>query len=92
MGRSGAVAQLLSMLKVGLIGFGGGSALIPLVDDELVRRRKVLDERTFTRHTVVASITPGALPVKLAGLAGLHTSGAWLRSRWRSSSRCPAPP
>jgi chromate transporter len=27
---------------------------------------------------VVASITPGALPVKLGGLAGLHTSGAWL--------------
>ena len=70
--------QLASMLKVGLIGFGGGSALIPLIDDELVVRRKVVDATTFTRHTVVASITPGALPVKLAGLVGLHTSGAWL--------------
>ena len=73
-----AAGQLAAMLKVGTIGFGGGSALIPLFDDELVSRRRVLDAPTFTRHTVVASITPGALPVKLGGLAGLHTSGPWL--------------
>lgn len=71
-----ARGQLLSMLKVGLVGFGGGSALIPLVQDELVSRRKVLDPPTFTRQTIVASITPGALPVKLGALAGLHTGGA----------------
>lgn len=76
--RPSAWGQVIAMLKVGLIGFGGGSALIPVIDDELVRRRGVLDEATFTRHTVVASITPGALPVKLGGLAGLQTSGAWL--------------
>lgn len=73
-----ARGDLVSMLKVGLIGFGGGSALIPLIDDELVGRRRSLDPGTFTRHTVVASITPGALPVKLGGLAGLQISGAWL--------------
>ncbi|MCL3862143.1 chromate transporter [Actinotalea sp. K2] len=66
------------MAKVGLIGFGGGSALIPLVNDELVGRRRSLEPGTFTCHTVVASITPGALPVKLGGLAGLRISGAWL--------------
>ncbi|MGJ7441314.1 chromate transporter [Aquipuribacter sp. MA13-6] len=66
------------MLTVGTVGFGGGSALIPLVEDQLVRRRRVLDAETFTQHAVVASITPGALPVKLGGLAGLHTSGAGL--------------
>ena len=66
------------MLKIGTIGFGGGSALIPVFDDEIVRKRPVLDGETFTRHTVVASITPGALPVKLAGFAGLEVSGGWL--------------
>lgn len=76
--RSRRRVLLGSMLKVGLIGFGGGSALIPVIEDELVRRRRGLDETQFTRHAVVASITPGALPVKLAGLAGLELSGAWL--------------
>ncbi len=62
-----------SMLKVGTIGFGGGSALIPVVEKEVVHRRGYLDERTFTSHTVIANITPGALPVKLGALAGAHT-------------------
>lgn len=68
----------MAILTVGTVGFGGGSALIPLVEDQLVRRRRVLDPETFTHHTVVASITPGVLPMKLGGLAGLHTSGAGL--------------
>lgn len=61
---------LASMVKVGVIGFGGGSALIPVMEDELVRRKGFLSERAYTLHTVVANITPGALPVKLAALAG----------------------
>ena len=78
MPASPARASLASMVRVGLIGFGGGSALIPLMEDELVARRRVLDRATFGRHIVVASITPGALPVKLGGLAGITVGGAWL--------------
>ncbi len=37
--------HLPSMLKVGVIGFGGGSALIPVLERELVGRRGGLDER-----------------------------------------------
>ncbi len=63
--------SLLSGLGVvGFIGFGGGSALIPIIERELVVKRGLLDEVTYTRHTVVANITPGALPVKLASFAG----------------------
>lgn len=67
---------LSAMLKIGTIGFGGGSALIPVFEKELVRRRRVLDDATFTTHTVIANITPGALPVKLGALAGTHVHGA----------------
>lgn len=63
-----------SMLRVGTIGFGGGSALIPVMEKELVHRRGLLDDATFTAHTVIANVTPGALPVKLGALAGA-TSG-----------------
>ncbi len=69
---------LAGLLTVGTIGFGGGSALVPVVDKELVARRRLLDEPTFTRHTVVANITPGALPVKLAAAAGQTVRGPWL--------------
>jgi chromate transporter len=70
------------MLKVGAIGFGGGSALIPVMEKELVEDKQVLDERTFTGHTIIANITPGALPVKLGALAGYHQGGPW----WSLSS------
>ncbi|MDO5676390.1 MAG: chromate transporter, partial [Propionibacteriaceae bacterium] len=67
-----------SMLKVGTIGFGGGAALIPVMEKELVDRG-ALDDKTFGTHTLIANITPGALPVKLGALAGAHTHG-WLGS------------
>ena len=60
-----------ALVRVGLIGFGGGSALIPVMHRELVER-SLVDDAAFTRHTIVANITPGALPVKLGGLAALH--------------------
>lgn len=65
------------MLKVGTIGFGGGAALIPVMEKELVG--KALDERTFGTHTLIANITPGAVPVKLGALAGAESHG-WLGS------------
>ncbi|WP_297747655.1 chromate transporter [uncultured Tessaracoccus sp.] len=66
---------LRSLMLVGTIGFGGGSALIPIIERELVDRRKLLRETQYARHTIVANITPGALPVKLAASAGVTVGG-----------------
>ncbi len=71
------VRHLASMMKLGTIGFGGGSAMIPVFEKELVQDRGVLDEETFIRHTVIANITPGGLPTKLAALSGFHVAGTW---------------
>lgn len=60
---------ILSFLKIGLIGFGGGSALIPLIQAEIVERKKYLSNEEFTKHTIIANITPGALPPKLAAMS-----------------------
>mgnify|MGYP002735259987 CR=1 FL=1 len=80
--RSSGVARFAaSMLKVGAIGFGGGSALIPILHAELVETGDVvpagkLSEAEFTHDTVIANITPGALPVKMAAQAGTRLWGA----------------
>lgn len=65
---------ILSFFKVGLIGFGGGSALIPIIHKEIVANKKALSEDDYLKHTVVANITPGALPVKLGSTCGLQLS------------------
>lgn len=66
----------LSFLKVGIIGFGGGSALIPVIHKELVDSQKSLSEDEYLKHTVVANITPGALPVKLGATCGVQLASA----------------
>lgn len=65
------------MLTAGTIGFGGGSALIPVME-RLTVHKNLLEPASFTRHVVVANITPGALPVKLAASAGIARSSARL--------------
>ncbi|MDO5066159.1 MAG: chromate transporter [Propionibacteriaceae bacterium] len=66
--RIGTVVR--SSLTVGLIGFGGGAVLIPLLHTQFVERSRLIDEDTFGTHTVVTNLTPGAFPVKMAALAG----------------------
>jgi chromate transporter len=66
---------IFSFLKIGTIGFGGGSALIPIVDKELVQDRKAMSDSDYLKHTVIANITPGALPVKLGATCGYQLNG-----------------
>ncbi len=65
----------LRFLKVGTIGFGGGSALIPIVRTEMVENGRAMSDDEFLKHTVVANITPGALPVKLGATCGCQLAG-----------------
>ena len=67
----------LSMLKVGCIGFGGGSALIPVLHREAVQDNKLISEEELDSGVVAASITPGALPVEIAAGIGKKSHGTF---------------
>lgn len=69
------VKMLCSMLKIGIIGFGGGSALIPVIEDEVVRNQKILSKSEYDEDVIAACVTPGALPVEIAAGSGLRTFG-----------------
>ncbi len=66
---------LFSMLKVGVIGFGGGNALIPVLEQEVVKEKKLIGEEEFNKDIIAATLTPGALPVELASGIGLQACG-----------------
>ena len=66
---------LLSFLKIGFIGFGGGSALIPIIEEEIVVKKKLLKEEDYNDFVIVSNITSGTLPVKLAAAAGKKIFG-----------------
>ena len=61
-----------SLFKIGCIGFGGGSALIPVIEREVVED---INEDEYNKDVVVACITPGALPVEISVGIGKRIGG-----------------
>lgn len=61
--------------KIGFIGFGGGSALIPVIEKEVVDKKQLLSKEEYDKNVVVANITPGALPVEIASGVGYLMAG-----------------
>lgn len=55
-----------SIFKIGWIGFGGGNALVPIIEKEVVEEQKMISKAEYDKEVVVASITPGALPLEIA--------------------------
>lgn len=73
--KSQITLLIRTMLRIGCIGFGGGSALIPVIEDETVRKRKLLSMEEYDKSVIAASITPGALPVEVASGVGYSVAG-----------------
>lgn len=66
---------LLSFLKIGLIGFGGGTSLIPVIEQEMVESKKMVTKEEYDSSVIIASITPGALPVEISSGLGKVIAG-----------------
>jgi chromate transporter len=64
-----------TMLGIGFVGFGGGSALIPVLEENLVHKHHFITEDEFNRDVVIASVTPGALPVEISAGVGKQAHG-----------------
>lgn len=66
---------LLNIFKIGCIGFGGGSALIPIFEDVFIGKGKLDTKENFDKDIIVASLTPGALPIEMASSIGKRNYG-----------------
>lgn len=62
--------------RVGLLGFGGGPAMIPLMQAECVGAGWVT-EAEFLEGLAVGNALPGPIAVKMAWYVGAHESGLW---------------
>ena len=78
-GKLRRIAALsLTMLKIGLFTFGGGYAMVALLEREFVSGKKWIDKDEFLDLVAIAESTPGPSAVncatyigyKLAGVAG----------------------
>ncbi|MDO4187537.1 MAG: chromate transporter [Lachnospiraceae bacterium] len=66
---------LSSMFKIGLIGFGGGNALIPVIEKTALDEQKLITKDEYDEDVMIASITPGALPVEISAGIGRRLFG-----------------
>jgi chromate transporter len=63
------------MMKIGLFTFGGGYAMLALLEDEFVSKRRWLDKDEFLRMTAIAESTPGPIAINAATYIGYKQTG-----------------
>lgn len=65
-----------TFLKIGLVFFGGGFVLLPLLHDRLVTDLRWLSAREFLDGVAISNLTPGPIAV-LATFAGYRAGGVF---------------
>lgn len=57
-------------LKIGAFTFGGGYAMIPLIEKELIDNEQILKKEEFLDYISIAQSFPGAIAINLSLLIG----------------------
>ena len=56
--------------KIGIVNFGGGYAMLSLIQDEVVRKQGWVSSSEFTDMVAVSQMTPGPLGINIATYVG----------------------
>lgn len=65
----------LSFFKIGLFSFGGGYAMIPLIQSEVIEINSWLSQAEFLDMLAIAQITPGPIAINTATFVGQRVAG-----------------
>ena len=67
--------MFLIMFKIGLFTFGGGYAMLALLENEFVEKRKWLEKEEFLDMVAIAESTPGPIAINSATYIGYKRCG-----------------
>lgn len=67
----------IAFTRASNLGFGGGPAVIPLIQAEAVERYHWMSQQEFTDALAVSNALPGPIATKMAGYIGYKVAG-WL--------------
>ena len=77
-GKRAIIFELfLTMLKIGAFTFGGGYAMISLLQNEFVTKKKWLEDAEFLDVVAIAESTPGPIAINSATYIGYRMAGIW---------------
>lgn len=67
----------LTFLKIGAFTFGGGYAMIPIIQHEIAEKRKWLTDDDILDIIAVSESTPGPIAINSATFVGYKIAGFW---------------
>ena len=67
---------LWAYLKIGLFGFGGGYAMLSMIQGEVVTRYGWLTSQEFTDIVAISQMTPGPIGINSATYVGFTATGS----------------
>ncbi len=73
--RNVLLELFLSFMKIGFFTFGGGYAMIPVMDDLFVEKKKWISHDDMMNITVIAESTPGPIAINCSTFIGYRCAG-----------------
>ncbi len=62
-------------IKIGIFGFGGGYAMLSLIQDEVVNKHQWVTAQEFTDIVAISQVTPGPIGINSATYVGYSITG-----------------
>ena len=66
-----------SWFRIGMFTFGGGYAMLPMIQKEVIDSRHWATEEEIMDYYAVGQCTPGVIAVNTATFVGYKTAGIW---------------
>lgn len=71
------LALFISFLKIGAFTFGGGYAMIPLIQREIAEKKAWITDNDILEIVAIAESTPGPIAINAATFVGYRVFGFW---------------
>ena len=75
MKNNSILTLFFTFFKIGLTTFGGGYAMIPVMQREFAEKKKWVSEEEMTEMIAISESTPGPLAINAATFIGNRTAG-----------------
>jgi len=69
------IRLFLAFAQIGLFAFGGGYAILPLIEKEIVNNLHWLTHKEFLEVVTISQLTPGPIAINAATFVGYKVSG-----------------
>lgn len=86
------IKLILTYLKLGLFGFGGGYAMLSLIQQEVVQRHGWISLSEFTDIVAISQMTPGPIGINSATYIGYTVTGGSVLGAVAATAAVVIPP